>query len=442
MNVPSRKLIFAFILLGALTALAVGLVSAQEPNPSLQHIEEIIYISDTGEVGDGQSGLYQVHIDQVEGRANLELLPGGQLNYDHVDTLAATPDGARIYFIDDGPQFTGPAATLGYYDVAAETVHEVGVVTLNGDNLFSFDQGAFSPDGTFYATTSTSDSLFTLDPTTAEATMVGEVVDQATGNTLNVAGADIAFTDDGDLYFFTNPINGPRGLYLLELPAQNGVVNAAFIGPGSDPHAIRGIAIRANGQGDIAASTEEDEIHILDKETSEDAIPPLLMYLDGAVFDAEAGDMTNGPLFLCTFGYGYWRSHGWGDKQAIVLGVVVDEALGHEIMSSIGGNDNFSLLFTELIAAKLNANNASGIPVIDNAEEWMAAQPGLINPDGTLNYTKTFDSFLQRMIARRHSRMLDEFNNQLMCCHPDEVPPGVSTVDVIVPGAALKGYTR
>jgi hypothetical protein len=72
-------------------------------------------------------------------------------------------------------------------------------------------------------------------------------------------------------------------------------VRATFVGIAADPHEVRGLALRANGNGDLVASTDADEIHIHSKEDGA-LIKILLLYLDDAPFDARAGDMSIGPF--------------------------------------------------------------------------------------------------------------------------------------------------
>jgi len=381
-----------------------------EPTPPSRR--EVLYLSDTALRTDGISHLYRVDIDQVGRRANLTLLPNGEVSYNHVDILSSTPDGSRLYFMDDGnPSLQ--KATLAYYDVPSASVHEIGVVTANGVNVFGFDQAAFSPDGTMYATSTFTDKLYRINLTTAVATEVGEVVDQATGVPLNIAGADIAFTVEGTAYLYTDQNVDTQGLYLISIPAGQGTVEATFLSQLSDLHVVVGMAVRASGYGDLVASTETDEIHVLAKSTGQNIVRPLPLYLDGVRFNTRNGDMSIGPFTLCTSPMAFWRDHSWEGIRIKVLNVVVDETLGKEIMTN-ADKKNFSLLFSEFIAARLNTNNSTGITVIDRTRNWMAGQ-GLINPDGTLNWSKSFSSSAQRAKANEFVSKLQAFNVSSPC---------------------------
>ncbi len=261
-------------------------------------MEEVLYLSDTVIKYDGISRLFQVQIDDTNMRANLTLLPNGVLNYDHVDAIACTPDGAKIYFIDEDNKDVNSPSILGYYDVETATVTEVGNLNVAGTTLRKIDQAAFSPDGILYITGNITDKLYRVDLTTAEVFEIGTVVDDLTGATLNIVGSDIAFHADGSMYLFVNN-EGPnfkRGLYLLTLPPQNGPVLATFLGAGTDPHKFRGLAVRANGNGDLVGSTGDDEIHVFNRVNADDLLPPLPVYLDGVLYDLAMGDMSIGPF--------------------------------------------------------------------------------------------------------------------------------------------------
>jgi hypothetical protein len=386
------------------------LIFTGEPTPPAHR--EVLYLSDSVLSSDGISKLFRVNIDQVSGRAKLTLLPNGIVNYEQVDVLSSTPDGSRLYFMDDGV-YSLQKATLAYYDVQSATVQPVGVVTSNGINVYGFDQAAFSPDGTMYATSVLTEKIYRINLDTAVATEVGNVINQSTGLALDIAGADLAFTADGTAYFITNKDAATAGLYKITIPAGQGDVMATFLAPLADQHLVRGLAIRANGYGDLTASTESDEVHVLNKTTGLDVFPALDLFLNNTPFDSKFGDMSIGPFTLCTSPMAFWRDHPWEGVRVKVLGVPVNELYGMRIMVNARPS-NFSLLFAELIAAKLNTNNSTGIAVIDDTETWMAAQ-GLINPNGTLNWRKPFDSAGQKAQANEFIFQLQTFNVSNPC---------------------------
>lgn len=401
------KLVSVFIIL-ALVLTGFSAASAQEGSPGT--LREVIYLSDTQQRNDGTSLIFTIAIDQVGERVNLTLLPNGEVPFDNVDMLAVTPDGGRIYMIDDGLA-TYPNATLAYYDVATDQIVTVGVVTYNGENLYQIDQGTFSKEGVLYITHNPTDSLFTVNPDTAVATLVGPIVDVGTGQNVDIYGADIAFTADGSLYLITNSVT--TAMYGLTLPDGPGVVSAKLLGPTGDNHRVRGLSVRANGFGDLVAATQADELHVIDRSTGADLIKSLPLYWNGSPFDAINGDMSTGGMMLCNIPKTWWENNPWDGLRVTVLGVPIDETLGHEIMAKAHWA-NFSKMVAQLVTAKLNVNNATGVALIDDAEAWLATQ-GLVQADGTLDWDKSFESKQQQTTAFMYFVKLRQFNESNPC---------------------------
>lgn len=138
------------------------------------------------------------------------------------------------------------------------------------------------------------------------------------------------------------------------------------------------------------------------------------MHLDGAPFECDDGDMSAGKLIICTRTTGYWKNHSWEGATVTICDVVVDEALGNEILWNANGS-NFSMLFAQLIAAKLNCGHCWLEEKIALAEQWLCSRPGIINPDGALNWDKPFESEREKCIATCLWRKLDCFNNNFEC---------------------------
>ncbi len=305
------KMVVVIILL-ALTL--TGFSAARAQQESSGTLREVIYLTDTLQRADGKSLIFTVAIDQLGGQANLTLLPNGELPFDNVDALAVTPDGSRIYMIDDGLA-TYPNATLAYYDVATDQIVTVGVVTYNGENLYEIDQATFSKEGVLYITQNVTDALFTVNPENAEATEVGPIVNQASGELLDIFGADIAIDADGSFYLITNLTT--TGVYKLDLPAEPGVVTATLLGPTGDNHRVRGLSVRANGYGDLVAATQADEVHIVDRETGADIIQSLPLYWNGSPFRCDQ------------WGYVYWWDAALQQSKALVGDELLGWSAGH-----------------------------------------------------------------------------------------------------------------
>jgi hypothetical protein len=171
--------------------------------------------------------------------------------------------------------------------------------------------------------------------------------------------------------------------------------------------------MRANGYGDLVAATQADEVHIVNKETGADIIQSLPLYWNGSPFDMINGDKSTGGMLLCNSPKYWWETNSWDGLRVTVVGVPVDETLGREIMVKAHWA-NFSKMVAQLVTAKLNVNNATGLAEIDNAEAWLAQQ-GLVQADGTLDWDKSFASREQQDAAFRFFVSLRKFNESNTC---------------------------
>lgn len=404
------NLAYLLIFVTSLVFAGAALAETEATDPYI----EVIYYTDTIGFGDGVSHLFRVSIDEVGGVANLTLLPNGVLPYDHVDVLAATPEGDRLYFVDAGASQLLPG-TLGYYEIATGMVQEIGMIMVGSTPLNGLDQASISPANELYVTNTINDSLYMVDKATAAAVWIGQIANAATGVAVNISGGDIAFGEDGTLYMWANATRtgAPRGLYTLDLTPVGGQVLATHLGEGSTMDFFNGLAVRANGLGDLVGSSADGHIHLHSKTNGNDVTAPVDMYLDGMPFDAEGGDLTTGKIGLCTLTFKYWLNNSWDGQAVTVLGVVVDETTGKLIMTSTRGGD-YSLILSELFVAKLNVNNSTGIAAIDNAEAWLGTM-GLVTPEGTLDYTKTVVGEDNIMMYRTLFRALRAFNTAWVC---------------------------
>ena len=265
---------------------------------------EVLYLADTLEPGT-PSRLFQVHLDPLARRADLMPLADvgfgpGVIPLDQVGALAASPDGLLLYAVDTyGGASTG-TGELGVYQVEPPYWHIVGDVMYEGERLRMIVQAACSPDGTLYVASSDTDLLYVVDTGTAEATLVGDVVNQVSGVALDVYGADMVFAADGTLYFWTNRSrrDAPLGLYILSLPTvYPGTVAATYVGSGTGSPRFTGAALTSNGAGELVFSTADDEILLVDR-GSATTMETFHMFLDGEPYDYTFGDMSVGPLFV------------------------------------------------------------------------------------------------------------------------------------------------
>lgn len=211
---------------------------------------ETLYLSDSGfETNDnGGSKLFEVDLDDTNDVANLTLLSnldaesGGNDWYDQVDALAATPDGSTVYAIDKLTKH------LGAYDVSADTFADQGVISNLPNDVV---QTAFSPGGTLYVSSDSTDELYEVDPAVPE---VSATIDLDDG--FDMQGADIVFGADGTLYIFTNGGNSNgAGLYKIDdVSSASQPISPDFVGQPEKPY-FTGLAVRDAGAGDLVAST-------------------------------------------------------------------------------------------------------------------------------------------------------------------------------------------
>ena len=438
-------------------ALGLALVAGSSPAPAQTvgdfcytpktcvTLGESLFLSDSAGPVDGVSYLFKVHIDPAMDRANLEPLPNGTLPYNQVDAIAGTPDGSTIYFVDKYSTNIAPGGdyygtgTLGAYDVASASYHAIGLLhDASGAIVPGIVLAGCSPSGTLYVASQNTDYIYTVDVSTALATPLGRAYNQATGTLIHELGADLAWTADGTTYLWTNTSNGagaPSGMYRLALPSTPGDIEATYIG-GMPGDFFTGIAIRGNGLGCLAGSSRDDHIHSQSLSSAQDNPgSPYLMYLGGVRYDYNYGDMSNGPMVLCTRTIGYYKNHDWyygsPDYPATLTlcGVGITQNGNEDPFAEAGqpflngeGYDkrpnatDFSMLIAQLIAAKLNTGGSACLTWMDEIEKWLCEQ-GVV-ADGRIQFHMRFSSFCQMLKAHVYACQLARFNeeNEENCC--------------------------
>jgi hypothetical protein len=202
----------------------------------------------------------------------------------------------------------------------------------------------------------------------------------------------------------------PSGIYVLNEPDSTGVVLATYLGWSEG--FFTGLAIRANGHGDLVGSITDptDSILVIDKATAV-TIASYPMYLNGSQYTIyQAGDMSIGRQGLCTKTIGYWKNHIWSDRGVTICGVLILEENGKNILWNSRGN-NYSKLFAQLIAAKLNTNDSTGIPEIEEAENYICSRW----PTGWQGHEYDPIPKSEKKIVTALWEALDRFNNQFPC---------------------------
>jgi len=284
-----KKVLFPILAVVLALSLALPMAAVAGANGLVEYIETI-YLADTHEIGtDDGTTIFTVElVDDALNKANLTefcQMPD-DARYDTVAALACSPDGGTLYVIDRDTTW------LAKYDIASSTWTQVAATGLN-----TCVQLVCSLDGTLYAASNATDSLYTVDTSTAATTLLGVIKEGGT-TTVNVSGADIVFGVDASdppneiLYLWTD--GGKRGLYTLSLPPSGGVVSATWLG--SDVPTFTGLAIRAGGAGDLLGSnTTNDRIEQLSRSNGS-IVKSYDMYMGGSPYAYEWGDMTVGEL--------------------------------------------------------------------------------------------------------------------------------------------------
>jgi hypothetical protein len=383
--------VLVFVLLGWF-----GTIRAQNGTEN-----EVLYLADSAAGNDWTSVIYTVDLN-ADGNAYLTefLYLGknaayeGDPGWNNVDVLAASPDGNFLYFIDNSASAID-TNRLGRYDITTDTIE----VLYTFHQGFETDQGAIAPDGTFYITENSDEKLYWINLTVSEPTVnpIDYIKLWDGANVLgkiNCQGGDIAFGADGTFYMVT--YKPPMTLYHLtnyDPDTRDALlpVLATFQGTCLESGSFNGLAVRDNGEGDLVASSPTAEnIRVLGKnDCTSGMIYPT--YLGVSPFLLNNGDMTTGPLAICTKTIGYWKTHSWDDAVITICGVEIGEdsgpiigyeedgttpiyLTGKDILWSARGN-NFSMLFAQLIAAKLNTNNSIvGYTVIEDAETYICTE--------------------------------------------------------------------
>ena len=415
---------------------------------------ETLFLSNSADPTDGLSILFKVHIDPAMGRANLEPLPNGTLPFNQVDAIAGTPDGSSIVFIDKYTDGLGPSdplygtGTMGIYDVATGSYRTVGYLhDSSGAKIPGVVLASFSPAGILYVASQTTDFLYRVNVGTAVATPLGKAVRVATGVPVKETGADLAFAADGTAYLWTNTWNAPgpnpsdtsvgapSGLYKISIPSSPGDIPATYVG-GMPGDFFTGVAIRANGLGCMAGSSRDDHVHSQSLASAQDNPgSPYVMYLNGVRYDYNYGDMSNGPIVLCTRTIGYYKNHDWNygspDYPATLTlcGVGITQngttnpftEAGQAFLNGDGYDrhpnaTDFSMLIAQLIAAKLNTGGSACITWMDDIETWLCQQGIVVN--GRVQFHMRFSSFCQMLKANQYACQLARFNEKYEenCC--------------------------
>jgi hypothetical protein len=393
---------------GAGTGTTVATPVAQS-NP----VGETIYYADSLEASDGASALYQVFLDSTTLQATVTEIVRldaslGHGSWENIDVLAASPDGARLFFVDDG-RFASPNGRLGVYNLDSGELDVIGVLDYSDTGpvlpgVSTTDLASVSANGAMYLARVDTDSLYRVDMYTGDANRVGFLRNSANGAVIDLAGGDLAFDNTGRLFLLTNggTTQAPRGLYRatsLEIPVT-GDVALDFIGDGGSLR-YTGLAVRDAGRGALVASASSNAFPEIDRNSG------LISTIFGTTAPMNNGDMTTGQLAICTSTVAYHQTNDWNGRTIKINGEVIDQQTGQQILQS-ATERNFSFLFAQLIAAKLNCESCGG--AILEAESFLLSAGVFVS-----QYDARFASRQQAEAAARLAAQLEAFNGSNIC---------------------------
>jgi hypothetical protein len=279
--------------------------------------ERMLYLSDSATRGDGVTYLFTVTLDDDAPMAVLVPLPvkgsldpmGNTVPFDQVDAIAASADGSKLYLINrcNTDMNPAPGGEFGWYDLMTQVFHNSGKhVTLKDTAQDVPDIVlAAARNGTLYAASQTTNALYTVDPGTAVATLVGTLRNGGDSGAcgegspiLNIMGADMTFDSQGSFYLWTNG-GADRGLYQLSYIYADAsgpqVCALRLLGPtiaGDDGCYVTGLA--TNAQDELVVSTCMGDIRKL---TSAGFVEVYPMMMDGtSSWPYTFGDMTSAPV--------------------------------------------------------------------------------------------------------------------------------------------------
>lgn len=253
--------------------LALGPFSLAQEQPPL-------YLVDTPFDSPWISGIYE--IEPASGEMQLKAELGSELS--PFFGLAAANDTVLYATGTDTTGTLCPSTACLLVRVVLATASTVpaeltviGPVTSGGAAITGFTGLTYRNDGVLYGISQDTDALYTIDPATAQATLIG-VTD------LDIHGGDITFTADDRLFLWSNS-GDAAGLYELD-PAT--AQASAF-----EIHPYLGYAgMAALGHGDImyGANPPSDNLYEIDPILGLTGTQVLLT-LDGLRFDHKRGDL-------------------------------------------------------------------------------------------------------------------------------------------------------
>ena len=246
---------------------------------------DALYVADTGdgELASDQTTLYSADLSTGPNQAGLTELTqqDSTTNFARVGSLAATPDGDFLYIYD------ADTAHLGEYDVANGIFTDLGEVQNDPGGIVL---GAFKPNGELWVASQQNNTLYVVEDYDSSPT-----INQQEGITVDLSGADIAFTftPDSTLYLWSSE-EGDDGLYKLDPEVSNPTAQAITNPPGSiTGRDLTGIALK-DPQGSTLLGSDKQQSEIVEIDTATGTIVDSYnMLLGGSDYNLGFGDLAS-----------------------------------------------------------------------------------------------------------------------------------------------------
>ncbi|MGB0523473.1 MAG: T9SS type A sorting domain-containing protein [Flammeovirgaceae bacterium] len=241
--------------------------------------------------------------------------------------IALNIDGTKLFVFES----RGPIHDYGYFDTQTHVFKPVGQLNIPGGIV----QAAFNPQGQLYFSSTSSDEIFVMDDPMSPGTEVsyGTITIQETGQTMNIAGADIAFDQDGSFYIGTHA----HGAAIFTVSGLQGHLVAKQFG-----HACRGkitgMAVMPDARTLIYSVKNATGMYVVDMDN-----PDNFQFLQ-----------FQGPV----------QQSGWGDMTSACLDYV--EPCDGYAVSVVNFNQGTQQDGDAVPSNRSNANNALGAPQESN----------------------------------------------------------------------------
>ncbi|WP_027000087.1 DUF4114 domain-containing protein [Eisenibacter elegans] len=168
--------------------------------------------------------------------------------------IALTLDGSKLFAVKGFDN-----NEIGYLDIATKTYHKLGELYLG-----KITQASFDPYGRLFLATNNTNKIYVIEDL-ENVTPIdwGKITFE--GKVLNISGADLAFSAEGEFFLSSASYNGQ----IFKITGTQGDLQAAPLGAARDQH-LTGLAVLDNGQGNLIYSGQNKrEVAIINRESGD-----------------------------------------------------------------------------------------------------------------------------------------------------------------------------